>query len=141
MQPIPPGVELQSSVESNDERADEEKSHISNTASWVWSAGGQRDSVMLDADSPDNPRLSRMSTMDNIASEEEVALEMEKVVETDKKAGVTRPPNYTKLGSKLPFRIARTPEVCIRCTLVAPFWAMAWLMRLEYSLYTESSSM
>ena len=110
MQPIPPGVELQSSVESNDERADEEKSHISNTASWVWSAGGQRDSVMLDADSPDNPRLSRMSTMDNIASEEEVALEMEKVVETDKKAGVTRPPNYTKLGSKLPFRIARTPE-------------------------------
>ena len=77
---------------------------------WMMQAAGRRDSVGdFDLDSPDNPRASRMSVA-NIASDEDIALEMQEEVAKDTKAGVKRPPNYTKLGGKLPFRVPRKPD-------------------------------
>ena len=86
--------------------AEQQPGHQPESMVWMMQAAGRRDSI---GDlSPDNPRLSRQST--NVASDEDVAIEMAEEKEADKVAGVDRPDNYTKLGGKLPFRVPRVPD-------------------------------
>ena len=113
---VPVAVELQVSKQTSEGLESEQSlpideaplSHV-HGGSWVLEASGLRDSI-AEPETPDNLRLSRMSTDLRIATDEDVELELKEEAEKDTKAGVKRPDNYVKLGGKLPFRIARVAE-------------------------------
>ena len=105
---LQPSREMTEGVGSEASATDAPLSHV-HGGSWVLEASGLRDSV-ADPETPDNPRVSRMSSDLRIATDEDVELEIKEEHEKDAKAGVKRPENYVKLGGKLPFRIARVAE-------------------------------
>ena len=133
---VPVAVELQVSKQTSEGLESEQSlpigdaplSHV-HGGSWVLEASGLRDSI-AEPETPDNLRLSRMSTDLRIATDEDVELELKEEAEKDTKAGVKRPDNYVKLGGKLPFRIARVAED------LTPMW-MTTVLRFKKILPME----
>jgi hypothetical protein len=107
-------VELQADpVREAGDNADPDRDVHFEPTSWIFEGSGARDSVRSQDDEDDSPneRLSRLSSSKfPVATEEEVEAQMAESQNADKQANVTRPPNYIKIGTRLPFRVPRMPE-------------------------------
>ena len=79
-------------------------------AAWILTSDEHvhREMEAHDPDSPLDSRLSRATS--ELASEQEIAIEMCEQIKQDEKAGISRAANYIKLGTRLAFRVPRQPK-------------------------------